>query len=609
MTARALATLIGSCGSTRHRSAPGCPIAPARLIARWVLVSLALLAVLTALVGLAFAGSSVRIADGVADRRRRRRRADEERGADAARAALRRASRTFRSCSRRAARSIRSRRRRSASRPTGSTAIESAAREGEGFGPVRGFKRLQTRFFGSEIAPPVRVYKAALDFKLAGLATRHRPEPRRGEARAARPRASRSCPGQPGRRLAQRASRHERIVRSLARLERGQPVALPVLLDPVEVTAAELAPAAAQARVALSAPVRLEYEGTRWKLPRWRIAELLSLPGRRRDRGRDRRPRRRGLVQAAAQDRRAGARRRRLRGRAGRHPTSSPTSRPGRRRARDGEGAPRCGDVGNRSDGSALRAHGARRALDRRRPGDGDHRRRRQLLHDLRRHPEPPAQRRTRGAADRRRAGRARQDVLIQRHDRRAHGREGVRGGAGDHQRRAPDRSRRRHLPGLDDRLQRGLRGGPADRRAHEPRALHLALPARPRRDGQLSRSRPQVHERHRPLAAAADVRRLRLADRQPLRDAAEPARRDDGAAAPASSALRRSSACPIRRSRRARPWSRSTASRPARRASAARSTTPTARCCTRTRGTPPTAPSRRSFASARSRSPSPSPR
>ena len=68
------------------------------------------------------------------------------------------------------------------------------------------------------------------------------------------------------------------MVRSLARLERGQPIALPVLLDPVEVTAADLAPAAAQARIALSAPVRLEYEGTRWKLPRWRIAELLSLP-------------------------------------------------------------------------------------------------------------------------------------------------------------------------------------------------------------------------------------------------------------------------------------------------------------------------------------------
>ncbi len=41
------------------------------------------------------------------------------------------------------------------------------------------------------------------------------------------------------------------------------------------------------------------------------------------------------------------------------------------------------------------------------------------------------------------------------------------------------DRARRRCLPGLDDGLQRCLRGGPADHRPHEPRALHLALPDR----------------------------------------------------------------------------------------------------------------------------------
>ena len=65
MTACAVATLTGSCGSTRHRSAPGYLNVPARLVARWILVSLALLAVLTALIGLAFAGSPARIADGV----------------------------------------------------------------------------------------------------------------------------------------------------------------------------------------------------------------------------------------------------------------------------------------------------------------------------------------------------------------------------------------------------------------------------------------------------------------------------------------------------------------------------------------------------------------
>ena len=253
----------------------GVPDRSSRLIARWVIVSLTLLAVLTALVGLAFAGSSVRIADGV-----------QIAGVDVG------------GLTKSEARTLLQRRSQEVAHvpivftaggkeypikattlgveADWSTAIESAAREGEGFGPVRGFKRLQTRFFGSEIAPPVRVYKAALEFKLAGLAKDI--DQRHVEAELVRRGlAVEVVPGQPGRRLARSVS-ERRIVRSLAQLDRGQQVALPVLLDPVEVTAADLAPAAAQARVALSAPVRLEYAGTRWKLPRWRIAELLSLP-------------------------------------------------------------------------------------------------------------------------------------------------------------------------------------------------------------------------------------------------------------------------------------------------------------------------------------------
>jgi vancomycin resistance protein YoaR len=155
-------------------------------------------------------------------------------------------------------------------------AIENAARQGEGFGPVRGFRRLQARFFGAEISPPVQAYAAALDFKVAGLAQSI--DQSHVEAKLVRRGlAIEVVAGQPGRELDQKAA-GARIVRALARLERGQPVALPVRIDPVEVTAADLAPAASQARIALSAPVRLKYEETRWKLPRWRIAELLSLP-------------------------------------------------------------------------------------------------------------------------------------------------------------------------------------------------------------------------------------------------------------------------------------------------------------------------------------------
>ena len=40
----------------------------------------------------------------------------------------------------------------------------------------------------------------------------------------------------------------------------------------------DVADAATQARTALSAPIRLSYGETRWRVPRWRIAALLSLP-------------------------------------------------------------------------------------------------------------------------------------------------------------------------------------------------------------------------------------------------------------------------------------------------------------------------------------------
>ena len=50
---------------------------------------------------------------------------------------------------------------------------------------------------------------------------------------------------------------------------------------------------------------------------------------------------------------------------------------------------------------------------------------------------------------------------------------------------------------------------------AHEPRALHRALPARTRRHRQLPRHRPRLHQRHRRLASRANVRQCRLAHRE----------------------------------------------------------------------------------------------
>ena len=60
--------------------------------------------------------------------------------------------------------------------------------------------------------------------------------------------------------------------------DRGKPVALPLATTEPNVKSDDVADAATQARTALSAPIRLSYGETRCRVPRWRIAALLSLP-------------------------------------------------------------------------------------------------------------------------------------------------------------------------------------------------------------------------------------------------------------------------------------------------------------------------------------------
>jgi vancomycin resistance protein YoaR len=154
-------------------------------------------------------------------------------------------------------------------------AVEAARREGDGFGPVRGIRRLQTRVFGADIAPPVRVYDAALDYHVRRIAGELARPPREAaiELRGLRPAL---VPAQTGRRL-DRDAAEATVVRALAAFGRA-PVGLPVRVQPPTVTTAELRPVVAEVQVALSAPVRLALGETRWRLPRWRVAELLALP-------------------------------------------------------------------------------------------------------------------------------------------------------------------------------------------------------------------------------------------------------------------------------------------------------------------------------------------
>ena len=50
--------------------------------------------------------------------------------------------------------------------------VAAAERQSDGFGPIRGLRRLRTRLFGTDVTPPVRIYDAALDYKLGQLSRR-----------------------------------------------------------------------------------------------------------------------------------------------------------------------------------------------------------------------------------------------------------------------------------------------------------------------------------------------------------------------------------------------------------------------------------------------------
>jgi vancomycin resistance protein YoaR len=154
-------------------------------------------------------------------------------------------------------------------------AVTAAAREGAGLGPLRGFRRIEVRVFGADVAPPTRVYDAALQYELTRFG-RAIDQPQREPAVKLRGLRPVVVPGKAGRKLA-RGAAATTIVRALAAFARG-PVALPVHVRSPRLTAADLQPAVVETRTAVSAPVRLALGPTRWRLPRWRVAQLLDPP-------------------------------------------------------------------------------------------------------------------------------------------------------------------------------------------------------------------------------------------------------------------------------------------------------------------------------------------
>ena len=105
--------------------------------------------------------------------------------------------------------------------PDWTAAVAAAGRAGDGFGPLRGFRRLRARVFGAEVLPRLTVSNAALEYALDKIADDVDAAPKNASS-SAEVSASRSFPTRPGRASIETPPRRL-IVRSLGQLERTYP--------------------------------------------------------------------------------------------------------------------------------------------------------------------------------------------------------------------------------------------------------------------------------------------------------------------------------------------------------------------------------------------------
>jgi vancomycin resistance protein YoaR len=161
--------------------------------------------------------------------------------------------------------------------PDWSAAVAAAGRAGDGFGPLRGFRRLRARVFGAEVLPRITVSNAALEYALDQIA-KDVDQPSRSAKLVRRGLRIKVVSDATGTRL-DRDAAAEVIVRALGQLDRAAgSTTLPVGVTPPRVTDEMLAGPAARARVAISRPIVVKAAGRSFRVPRWRVAELLKLP-------------------------------------------------------------------------------------------------------------------------------------------------------------------------------------------------------------------------------------------------------------------------------------------------------------------------------------------
>src|SRR5207253_3667003 len=131
--------------------------------------------------------------------------------------------------------------------------------------------------FGAQLAPPARVYEAALGFELSRFA-RAIYRPHRDPRLRLRGLEPVVISGTAGRELNRQAAARI-VVAALAGFSR-QPVVLPVRSEPTTVSATQLAADATRVRAALSGPVQMRWRGVGWTITPQQLRGMLALPGR-----------------------------------------------------------------------------------------------------------------------------------------------------------------------------------------------------------------------------------------------------------------------------------------------------------------------------------------
>jgi vancomycin resistance protein YoaR len=141
--------------------------------------------------------------------------------------------------------------------------------------PLRGLERLRLSIFGTDVQPNASFEEKTLDARLRAIAKAVKVKGRQA-AIVLEDGQPVVVPGEAGRELDMEAAATT-VVQALTRFDR-EPVALPVVVDPPEVTRDALRLVAEQVRTALSAPVTFEYKGVHWSVPPTQIASFLRLP-------------------------------------------------------------------------------------------------------------------------------------------------------------------------------------------------------------------------------------------------------------------------------------------------------------------------------------------